>query len=70
MYLVWKKQNQIHVHAYGFVCLDTFRPINNFSVIKGQVFLSLTSTKLGLHAYCKQAKHQMLRPACAMYRLV
>ena len=31
-----------------FVCLfDSLGPINNLSVIKGQVFLGLTSTKLG-----------------------
>ena len=33
----------------GFVCLvDSLRPIYNLSVIKGQVFLGRTSTKLGL----------------------
>ena len=31
-----------------FVWFDSFRPINNLSVIKGQVFLGRTSTKLEL----------------------
>ena len=31
-----------------FVWFDSLRPINNLSVIKGQVFLGWTSTKLGL----------------------
>ena len=31
-----------------FVWFDSLRPINNLSVIKGQVFLDWTSTKLGL----------------------
>ena len=30
-----------------FVCLNSLRPINNLSVKQGQVFLGLTSTKLG-----------------------
>ena len=33
---------------YLFVWFDSLRPINNLSVIKGQVFLGWTSTKLGL----------------------
>ena len=34
---------------FCFVCLiDSLRPINNLSVIKGRVFLGWTSTKLGL----------------------
>ena len=32
----------------NFVWFDSLRPINNLSVIKGQVFLGWTSTKLGL----------------------
>ena len=31
-----------------FVWFDSLRPINNLSVIKGQVFLDWTSTKLGI----------------------
>ena len=31
-----------------FVWIDSLRPINNISVIKGRVFLGWTSTKLGL----------------------
>ena len=31
-----------------FVCFDSLHPINNLSVIKGQGFLGLTSTTLGL----------------------
>ena len=36
---------------YCFICFvwfDSFRPINNLSVIKGRVFLGWTSTKLGV----------------------
>ena len=35
-------------HIFCFVWFDSLRPINNRSVIKGQVFLGWTSTKLGL----------------------
>ena len=35
-------------HSKYFVWFDSLRPINNLSVIKGQVFLGRTSTKLGL----------------------
>ena len=31
-----------------FVCFDSLCPVNNLSVIKRRVFLSWTSTKLGL----------------------
>ena len=46
-----------HVHLKFWQCFhlfvlfawfDSLRPINNLSVIKGQVFLGWTSTKLGL----------------------
>ena len=33
---------------FGFVWFDSLRPINNFSVKQGRVFLGWTSTKLGL----------------------
>ena len=35
-------------HTVLFVRFDSLRPTNNLSVIKGRVFLGLTSTKLGL----------------------
>ena len=41
-----KAPTSLHMQV---VCLfDSLRPINNLSVIKGQVFLGWTSTKLGL----------------------
>ena len=36
-----------------FVWFDSLSPINNLSVIKGRVFLSWTSTKLGLMSYAQ-----------------
>ena len=33
--------------CFRFVCFDSLRPINNFSVKQGRVFLISTSTKLG-----------------------
>ena len=39
----------MHDYCYDvFVWVDSLRPINNLSVIKGQVFLGWTSTELGL----------------------
>ena len=37
-----------------FVCFDSLCPINNLSVIKGQVLLGWTSTKLGLTFLLKE----------------
>ena len=40
-----------------FVWFDSWRPINNLSVIKGRVFLGWTSTKLGLMFLLKGTTH-------------
>ena len=40
-------------NAFLFVWFDSLRPINNFSVIKGRVFLGWTSPKLGLMSLLK-----------------
>ena len=44
--------SQISTHITGlsfFVWFDSLRPINNLSVIKGQIFLGWTSTKLRIN---------------------
>ena len=43
-----------------FVCFDSLCPINNLSVIKGQVFLGGTSTKLEL--MCLAQGHNAVTP--------
>ena len=46
-----KEQSDLVLHCLlSLVCFflfDSLRPINNLSVIKGRVFLGLTSIKLG-----------------------
>ena len=43
-----------------FALFDSLRPINNLSVIKGQVFMGLTSTMLGL--MCLAQGHNVVTP--------
>ena len=45
---VGKELYELTQFLFLFVWFDSLRPINNLSVIKGQVFLGWTSTKLGL----------------------
>ena len=47
---IFRKRNTIYLEIITclIVWFDSLRPINNLSVIKGWVFLSRTSTKLGL----------------------
>ena len=53
-----------------FVSFDSLRPINNLSVIKGQVFLGCTSTKLGLINVLAQGHNTVrLEPAAPLSRV-
>ena len=66
----WKRQTTPCWKALGcdcywnsfvsFVWFDSLCPINNLSVIKGQVFLGWTSTKLGL--MCLAQGHNTVTP--------
>ena len=62
-YLVKTEWIQLSQNILGsclFVWYDSLRPINNLSVIKGQVFWGWTSTKLGL--MCFDPGHKAVTP--------
>ena len=57
-FLTWTLQSTLLL--FLFVWFDSLSPINNLSVIKGQVFLGWTSTKLRL--LCLAQGHNAVKP--------